>query len=228
MVDPPLWLPPKCLWLSGMPGSRIPLSVMPSWIVSFTTPTGWICVESHVARSTLPCLCRPLEGIIFMLASLRSDGWTASPELVDDFTGICSHFALLWLRSFLNSWIYLSKSFIIHYLTDRRIWLVTAMVRRNCLRDRGCPCYRYCAGQGFESPEGLVLSQLPDPKNCSLFPSLFALRVSALASIARLLGTDKTRTPYTSRIPIAYEDSLNPPSPQQTAPPAPPAPPAAG
>jgi putative transposase len=24
-----------------------------------------------------------------MLASLRSDGWTASPELVDDFTGIC-------------------------------------------------------------------------------------------------------------------------------------------
>jgi hypothetical protein len=23
-----------------------------------------------------------------MLASLRSDGWTASPELVDDFTGI--------------------------------------------------------------------------------------------------------------------------------------------
>jgi hypothetical protein len=25
-----------------------------------------------------------------MLASLRSDGWTASPELVDDFTGIRS------------------------------------------------------------------------------------------------------------------------------------------
>jgi hypothetical protein len=22
MVDPPLWSPPKCLWLSGMPGSR--------------------------------------------------------------------------------------------------------------------------------------------------------------------------------------------------------------
>jgi hypothetical protein len=26
-----------------------------------------------------------------MLASLRSDGWTASPELVDDFTGIRIH-----------------------------------------------------------------------------------------------------------------------------------------
>jgi len=36
----------------------------------------------------LPCPCRPLAGIMISLASLRSDRWTAWPELVDDFIGI--------------------------------------------------------------------------------------------------------------------------------------------
>ena len=40
------------------------------------------------ASPILPCPCRPPDGIMIMRASLRSDGWTACPELVDGFISL--------------------------------------------------------------------------------------------------------------------------------------------